>query len=336
MKKQSKWVLLGADTLAGREIRELVEDRKLPVRLTCCGSASDQRVLSLESEDNYDVFEELSAAAMEGAQAVLAAGSAEQSELASKLARENGLNPVFIDAAGHFDGRENAAVRAPAFEREPAAVTAEKFHVVAHPASVALATALAGLQTANSVRTAVATVFEPASARGAAAVDELHQQTISLFSFQTLPTKVFGAQASFNLMPRLGEEAETPLDAGEARIRKHLGALLEGRDAPAVSLRLVHAPVFSGYSVSLWVEFESRPEVEAIRAGLTAAGIEYWGEEEGPLSNSALAGQTGILASSIAVDPDHPRAIWIWLACDNIRETAMNAVMLAGLAGREA
>jgi aspartate-semialdehyde dehydrogenase len=336
MKTQSKWVLLGADTLAGREIRDLVEDRKLPVRLTCCGSASDQRVLSLESEDNFDVFEELSAAAMEGAQAVLAAGSVEQTKLAVRLAKESGLSPVFVDTEGHFDGEKNVVVRAPAFEREPAAVTAERIQVVAHPAAVALATALAGLDGANPVKGAVATVFEPASARGAAAVDELHQQTISLFSFQTMPTKVFGAQASFNMMPRLGEGAERPLESGEARIRRHLGLLLEGRGAPAASVRLVQAPVFSGYCISLWVEFEERPEVEAIKASLTGAGVEYWGEEEGPLNNSALAGQSGILASSIAEDPENARGAWVWLACDNIRETALNAVMLAGLAGREA
>ena len=61
MKTHPKWVLLGADTLVGREIREVVDDRRLPVRLRACGSAADQRVLSLESEDNFDVLEELSA-----------------------------------------------------------------------------------------------------------------------------------------------------------------------------------------------------------------------------------------------------------------------------------
>lgn len=334
MRTQSKWVLLGADTLVGREIRELVEDRKLPVRLTCCGSALDQRVLSLESEDNFDVLEELSAMAVEGAQALVAAGSAEQAELALRLAHEGGSRPVIVDAVGHFEGEENAVVRAPAYEREPAAVTAEKIQVVAHPASVALATALAAMQAAHPIRSAVATVFEPASARGAVAVEEMHQQAISLFSFQTLPTKVYGAQASFNMMPRLGEEAETPLEIGETRIRKHLGKLLAGREVPAVSVKLVQAPVFSGHCVSLWVEFESRPEVEAIKASLTGAGVKYWGEDDGPLSNTALAGQSGILASSIAEDPDNARAAWIWLACDNIRETALNAVALAGLAGR--
>ncbi|MBA3974335.1 MAG: hypothetical protein C0504_08985 [Candidatus Solibacter sp.] len=336
MKKQSKWVLLGADTLAGREIRDLVEDRKLPVRLTCCGSAADQRVLSLESEDNFDVFEELSAAAIEGAQAVLAAGGVEQAEMAVRLASEGGFRPVIVDAVGHFDGLENVVVRAPAYEREPAAVTAERIQVVAHPAAVAMATALTAMQAAHALRSAVATVFEPASARGAAAVDELHKQAVSLFSFQTMPTKVFGAQASFNMMPRLGEEAETPLERGEARIRRHLRLLLEGRGVRAASVRLVQAPVFSGYCMTLWVEFEERPGVEAIKASLTAAGVEYWGEEEGPLNNSALAGESGILASSIAEDPDNARGAWIWVACDNIRETALNAVALAGLAGRGA
>ncbi|HNY40544.1 MAG TPA: Asd/ArgC dimerization domain-containing protein [Bryobacteraceae bacterium] len=336
MKSQPKWVLLGADSLVGREIRELVEERKIPVLLSCCSSASDQRVLSLASEDNFDVFEELSADLLVGVCAVILAGTPKQAAQALKLARNSQPQPVFIDLTGQFDKETDTPVRAPAFEKKPPATRLANHQIVAHPAAVALATLLEALHSAHPVVRSVATVLEPASARGLAGVDELHQQTSQMFSFQTLPKKVFDVQVSFNMLPKLGDEAQLPLEPGEARIRHHLAALLNPLGIPLPSLRLVHAPVFSGYCASVWVEFGIRPSADVIQAQLASAGVECWSAEDGPLTNSSLAGQAGTLVSSIHDDPDNARASWLWLGCDNIRETALNAVALAGLAAKEA
>ena len=36
-------------------------------------------------------------------------------------------------------------------------------------------------------------------------MDEMHQQTVNLLSFQSLPQEQYDAQVSFNLLPALGE-----------------------------------------------------------------------------------------------------------------------------------
>ncbi len=61
--------------------------------------------------------------------------------------------------------------------------------VPAHPAALALALLLERLQQAAPVRFAAATVLEPASEFGRAAMDELHQQTVSLLSFQGIAAR---------------------------------------------------------------------------------------------------------------------------------------------------
>src|SRR6266436_3468043 len=63
--------------------------------------------------------------------------------------------------------------------------------VVAHPAAVVLALLLLRVQKAAPVKRVVATVFEPASEHGQKGMDELHEQTVNLLSFQQLPKKVF-------------------------------------------------------------------------------------------------------------------------------------------------
>ena len=60
-------------------------------------------------------------------------------------------------------------------------------------------------------------------------MDELHQQTVNLLSFQGLPRETFDAQAAFNLLTGLGEAARISLATVEARIRRHAAALLAHR-----------------------------------------------------------------------------------------------------------
>ena len=135
--------------------------------------------------------------------------------------------------------------------------------MIAHPAAIALALFLRRLHANDPIRRSVIQIFAPASEHGAAGVEELQQQTVSLLSFKNLPKAIFDAQSSFNMLARYGEEAPVTLEETELRIERHLATLLalpgDGEGAPMPSLRLIQAPVFHGYSFSAWVEFEDNP-----------------------------------------------------------------------------
>ena len=202
--------------------------------------------------------------------------------------------------------------------------------MIAHPAAIVLALFLKQLQKASQVRRIVAQVFEPVSERGQKGLDELQQQTVGLLSFQKLRKDVFDTQVSFNLLPQYGEEADKSLEDIEAVIERHLATLLSrGTQIPMPSLRLSHAPVFHGYTMSLWVEFETRPAREEIASGLATANIEVRSGSEEPPSNVGAAGQSGITVGAIAPDRNDPRACWFWVVADNLRIAAENAVEVA-------
>ncbi len=42
-------------------------------------------------------------------------------------------------------------------------------------------------------------------------MDELHQQTVNLLSFQSLPRAIYDAQAAYNLLSGFGEAAKVSL-----------------------------------------------------------------------------------------------------------------------------
>ena len=95
------------------------------------------------------------------------------------------------------------------------------------------------------------------------------------------------------------------------------------------SLRVIHAPVFHGYSMSVWVEFENNPGVDAIEGALASSQIDVRGREHEAPSNVGVAGQGGITVGAIAVDRNHPRACWFWMVADNLRVAAENAAEVA-------
>src|SRR5262249_4589949 len=147
-----------------------------------------------------------------------------------KLARSAGS--AIVDLSYGLENESTIPVRAPWIERElgqPAQLNLDSNAVmIAHPAAVTLALLLlrARKAGAGAIRRAVATVFEPVSERGRRGMDELHEQTVNLLSFQELPTGVFDSQVAFNMTGRYGEASAQSLESIEQRIRGHLTLLL--------------------------------------------------------------------------------------------------------------
>ena len=200
--------------------------------------------------------------------------------------------------------------------------------VPAHPAAMALALLLARVKDAAAVRSAWATILEPASEHGRAAMDELHQQTVSLLSFQNLPREIYDTQVAFNLVPVFGEAAKIDLIATTDRIRRHYALLSSGR-LPPVGVQLVHAPVFHGYCISLGIELEHAATVEHLEAALSGDHVDIMpGDADAP-SNLSSAGENEILVRITAEDGPQSKRFWIWAAMDNLKMSAENAVACA-------
>jgi aspartate-semialdehyde dehydrogenase len=320
--------LVGGETLLAKEVRAALEESKPAPRIQLIFSAVEGSSLLAADENEPVVMLPLNAQSLEGAKVALLAGSSASSRRAFKIDTQGG--PVLIDLVGALEDQPEARLRAPS--AEPAGVehsaSSQPIHVIAHPAAICLTLLLSRTAQAGTIRRSVAHVFEPVSERGQRGLDELHQQTVAVLSFQKLKTDVFDTQVAFGMLARYGEEAEEPLEGVEQRLERHLASLLAGwPGVPMPSLRLIQAPVFHGHSFSVWVEFEQNPGVKTISQTLTSGGIDVRPEE--PPSNVGIAGQSGLTVGAIAVDANNPRACWFWAVADNLRVSAENAVAVA-------
>ena len=173
----------------------------------------------------------------------------------------------------------------------------------------------------------MATVFEPASERGQRGMDELHQQTVNLLSFQPLPKDIYDAQVAFNMLERYGQKAQPSLESVETRILRHYRKIA-GDDAQAPAILLLQAPIFHGYALAMFLEMDAVPNLQALSETLAADHVTVSSSDEDAPSNVSSAGQADILVS-LKTDPAQPNGVWLWAAADNLRISALTAVECA-------
>jgi aspartate-semialdehyde dehydrogenase len=179
------------------------------------------------------------------------------------------------------------------------------------------------------MRSAAATLLVPASEFGRAAMDELHQQTINLLSFQTLPRATFDAQVAYNLLSGLGENAKASLIGVEARVRQHYASLGGNRWAP-LALQAILTPAFHGHTFSIAVDLERPVELTTLEEAVGGDHLDLVLEDTDSPSNLAATGQNDVLVRIRpelgARNPSEASRFWLWAASDNLRLYAQNAV----------
>jgi len=327
-----KIAIAGASTLLGRELKEALSESPLAAaNFVLLDEAEAQGQLD-QVGDEVTFVQAIGADAFERADFTFFCGTEDLTRMHWREALRAGS--TVLDLSGALDQETGVLVRAPWLGSE--AATADLFTpavVPAHPAALALALVLDRLQLAAPVRFAAATVLEPASEFGRAAMDELHQQTVSLLSFQGMPRAIYDAQAAYNLLSGLGESAAVNLSAVEARIRRHYEALGEGR-WPALALQVIHAPVFHGHTFSIAVELERAVEISSLEEVLGGEHVDLVLEDTDSPSNLAATGQNDVLVRlrpefGGSRNTNEASRLWIWAASDNLRLHAQNALACA-------
>ncbi len=249
-----KIAIAGASSLLSRELKDVLSESPLAASNFALLDEEEGQGQLEQVGDEVTFIQAISADAFDRADFTFFCGSENLTRRYWQQALRAGS--TVLDLSGALDQETGVLIRAPWLGTEAAAVDLFTPAIVpAHPAVIAIALLLERLQQAAPIRFAAATVLEPASEFGRAAMDELHQQTVNLLNFQSLPRAVYDAQAAFNMLGGMGEEAQVSLSRVEDRIRRHYEALTGGR-GPALAVQVLHAPVFHGHTFSIAVELE--------------------------------------------------------------------------------
>ena len=326
-----KIAIAGASTLVGRELKEALSESPLAAANFVLLDEEEAEGQLDQVGDEITFIQSIAPDAFERIDFTFFCGSENLTRKHWRDALRAGS--TVLDLSGALDQETGVVVRAPLLDSEAATVDLFTPAVVpAHPAALALALVLERLQQAAPVRIAFATLLLPASEFGRAALDELHQQTMSLLSFQGLPRELYDTQAAYNLLSGLGEAAKVSLGAVEARVRRHYAALSQGR-WPALGLQVVAAPVFHGHTFSIAIEMERPVEIAALEEALSGGHLDLVLEETDSPSNLTSTGQNDVLVRMKpelgARNSSQVSRLWLWAASDNLRLQAQNALACA-------
>jgi aspartate-semialdehyde dehydrogenase len=322
--------IVGAASLKGKEVIEMLNERKFPavdIRLL----DDDESIGQLEAAgDEINFIQSVRAEQFTNVDFTFFAAGAESTRNNWKRARDAGS--AIIDLSAALEEESGAQIRSLWLEREREQMWQPELQpgpcVVAHPAAATLALLLTRARKAGAMRSAVATIFEPASEQGQKGMDELHQQTVNLLSFQPLPRDLFDEQVAFNMIARYGQNSRLSLASLEARVRRHYQAIA-GADAPQPALMPLQTPVFHGHALAIFLEMAQTIDRERLSEVLAGDHVVVASaEEDSQPSNVSTAGQANILVS-LKSDAARPNGIWLWAAADNLRIAAMTAVECA-------
>lgn len=339
MTDHAKIAIVGAGSLRGKELNEALTDSPF--------AGADFLLMDDEAEigsleavgDEVSFIQRIEPGSFNGVDFVFFAGDQQLTLRHWQNASRAGAS--IIDSSGALEGEPGVLVRAPWVEDALASVPPSPLSedapgletravVPAHSVAVALALLLARIAQSAPVRAAATTVLEPASEYGRAAMDELHQQTVKLLSFQELPRQVYDTQIAFNTLPAFGDAAKFSLAASESRIRRHF-SLLTADQLPEPDIQLLHVPVFHGYGISLAVELTQPLSLDQMEASLAGEHIEVTTADADPPTNLNVAGQPNLLVRVRAHDTRSPESVRfrLWAGFDNLRFASLNAVACA-------
>jgi aspartate-semialdehyde dehydrogenase len=319
--------IVGAATLKGKELAEMLNERNFPavdVRLL----DDDESIGQLEATgDEINFIQSLRAERFSGVDFTFFTSDPDCTRKNWKRVRDAGS--AILDLSGALEEELGATVRSVWVERERGQMWQPDLQpgpcVIAHPGAIALSLLVLRASKAATIRSAVATLFEPASEQGQKGMDELHQQTVNLLSFQPLPKDVFDTQVAFNMVARYGQKSQLSVDSLESRIRRHYQKLV-GANAVEPAIMTIQPPVFHGHALGIFLEMGQSVTLEGMSQALAGDHVTVsTAEDESQPSNVSSAGQGDILVS-LKAESSRPNGIWLWAAADNLRVSAITAV----------
>ncbi len=330
-KKAYTVAIIGATGAVGKESLEILEERKFPIESLRLFASKRSAGESLSCQGkSYRVEELAERSSFNGVDlAFVSATDAISRDYGAKL---GAAGVVVIDDSAVFRMDPDVPLVVP--EVNAQALRAMKKGIVAIPncTTTPLVMALKPLHDAVGVKRVVVTTFQSVSGTGAAAMDELVDQTKALMTFQDVKVQVYPYQIAFNLLPHIGSFGEGGDCSEEVKIVRETRKIL---DAPKlrVTATTVRVPVLRCHSEAINVELERPLKPNDARAALAAMpGVIVYDDPTKKLYPMPfeVSGKDDVYVGRIREDDSVTNGLNLWVVSDNLRKgAALNAVQIA-------
>ena len=326
-----KVAVVGATGNVGREMLQTLAEREFPCDevVAIASSRSIGRQVSFGEDDVLDV-QDLEHFDFRGVDIVLSSPGAKVSAAFAPRAAKAGA--VVIDNTSHWRMDPDVPLVVP--EVNPQAIKGyDKKGIIANPncSTIQMVVALKPLHDAAKIKRVVVSTYQSVSGAGRNAMDELFNQTRSVYVNDPIKPEHLTKQIAFNVIPHIDVFMQDGATKEEWKMAVETRKILD--PDIAVIATCVRVPVFIGHAEAVNVEF-ARPlsEDEARRALRAFPGISVVDHraDEGYATPAEIAGEDLVYVSRIRKDPTVTNGLAMWVVADNLRKgAATNAVQIA-------
>ncbi|MBX3119481.1 MAG: aspartate-semialdehyde dehydrogenase [Fimbriimonadaceae bacterium] len=321
--------VLGATGAVGHEFLKLFEDRRFPVGdLRLLASArSAGKTLSFQGRDV--AVEAVSPQSFEGVDvAFFSAGATRSKEFAPHAVA---AGSYVIDNSSAFRMNEETPLVVP--EINTATIGDAKVLAVPNCTAIILLMATSPLFKLGKVSRIVVSTYQSASGAGAAAMEELREQTRDVLEGRPAVPKIMPHPYAFNVFSHNTAINEHGYNDEEWKVIQESRKIMGIPDL-RINVTCVRVPVLRAHSESITVEFEgAAPSEQAVLEALSAApGVRIVDDRAGNVFPMPLdaSGQYDVLVGRVRKDVSHPSAISLFASGDQLlKGAALNGVQIA-------
>lgn len=318
--------IVGATGAVGQELLTLLGERPFPFR--------ELRLLASARSAGQDMggitVQETTADSFAGLDVVFFSAGAGRSREFAPAAIQAGATVIDNSSAFRMDPSVPLVVPEINFD----AIGPEN-RLIANPncTAILLLMAISPLRRLGKIRRVVVSTYQSASGAGAAAMQELEDQTHAYLHGQTLEPVVFPHPYAFNLFSHNTPINDQGWNEEEWKVREEARKILSDPDL-SMHVTCVRVPVLRAHSESVLLEFDGpAPSPEAAREALAGSpGVQV---VDDPATNTfpmpvTASGANDVLVGRLRRDLDRPECLSLFLAGDQLRKgAALNALQIA-------
>lgn len=327
--------VVGADTLVGEAVLDLLAQRGFPVgRAYALSAGSGMAEDATEVAFGKRSLPVQDVAGFDFTRVKLAFFAARAEVAACYVPQAVAAGCVVVDDSTYF--RQDDDV--------PLVVASVNLHAIGHyrqrsivasPGSnvTQLLSALFPLhRVATLTRINIAT-YQAVSGSGREGIDELAQQTAQLLNGRPVKSSVYSGQIAFNVLPAIDILQDNGYTLEEMKLVWETRKVLE-TPTLAVNATTVRVPVFFGHSQVVNIETQhkltARQAIEILANTPGVKVVDEEGDTDLPTPVTSAVQSEAVYVGRIRDDLSHPRGLNLWVVADNVRTgAALNSVQIA-------
>ncbi|NRA71066.1 MAG: aspartate-semialdehyde dehydrogenase [Gammaproteobacteria bacterium] len=334
MSEQFNIAVVGAHTLVGKALIELIEQREFPVDclypLAADASIADagmykNKPLKIKELNDFDWSQVHLAFFCEDQESTLKFAT---------IAAESGV--AVIDTTSSFIDRQDIPMVIPHLNGS-AIADFRNSNIISSPssASIQLWTVLKPIADQVAITRINLTNHHSVSSAGESGIKELAKQCSKLLNGMQIEDNPYSAQLAFNILPTVGQLGDDGISTDERLINNEAAKFL-GDDSGFINTVSVMTPVFYGLAQSINIETISPIDPEEVAQWLTQCDQIEYDPTHVPTQVGDASGTDMVHVGRLRSDLSHPNGLNVWTVADNTRAgTALNSLKIAELLIRD-